>query len=88
MGSSEIVTTGPGQRSYVNPQTGVQSQAYKRFADPIANGDKNGFDIHIYFNQARVRQLFISVNIDDGNLGESRTNKVRKRALGAYPSRV
>lgn len=51
-GCSGIVTTGPGKKSYVNPQTGVRSKAYERFADPIANSDKNGFDIHVYFNQA------------------------------------
>lgn len=54
MGCSDIVTTVPGKKSNVKPQTGMRSKAYESFTNPIANGDKNGFDIHIYFNQVRL----------------------------------
>ena len=37
-------------KSFVNPQTGIKSAAYQRFTDPISNGVRGGFDIHIYYN--------------------------------------
>ncbi|KAH0541699.1 hypothetical protein FGG08_003862 [Glutinoglossum americanum] len=46
-----IPDTKNADKSYVNPQTGILSDAYQRFVDPISNhGPLPGFDIHIYFN--------------------------------------
>ncbi|KAK3652199.1 hypothetical protein LTR56_005332 [Elasticomyces elasticus] len=45
--ADEKVTEGPDAKSYVNPPTKQQSSAYKSFADPITNGTRGGFDIHI-----------------------------------------
>ncbi len=38
-------------KSYINPPTGVKSKAYESFTAPITNGDKGGFDVHIYYMQ-------------------------------------
>ncbi|PNS17503.1 DOPA 4,5-dioxygenase [Sphaceloma murrayae] len=38
-------------KSYKNPPAAKQSSAYTSFVDPITNGIRGGFDIHIYFQQ-------------------------------------
>ncbi|KAH6842918.1 DOPA-like domain-containing protein [Chaetomium sp. MPI-CAGE-AT-0009] len=38
-------------KSFLNPQTGVLSSAYERFTEPLDDGPKGGFDIHIYYFQ-------------------------------------
>ena len=40
-------------KSFVNPPTNVLSKAYDSFAQPISNGERGGFDVHIYFFQVR-----------------------------------
>lgn len=44
-------------KSYKNPQTGVLSPAYDKFVEPLDNGRRGGFDVHIYYfpqNPAQV----------------------------------
>ncbi|MCJ1386669.1 hypothetical protein MMC17_009795 [Xylographa soralifera] len=41
---------------YVNEQTGVLSRAYETFTNPITNGPRGGFDVHIYHFQGNVEQ--------------------------------
>ena len=41
-------------KSFVNPTTNVPSRAYQRFVQPIDNGERGGFDVHIYYFQVRV----------------------------------
>ena len=41
-------------KSFVNPPTNVFSKAYESFVQPISNGERGGFDIHIYFFQVRA----------------------------------
>jgi hypothetical protein len=48
---SEKVTSGPNAKSYINPPLNIKSPAYVAFPDPITNGTRGGFDIHIYFLQ-------------------------------------
>ncbi|KAK3384365.1 DOPA-like domain-containing protein [Lasiosphaeria ovina] len=36
-------------KSFLNPQTGVLSSAYERFVEPLDNGRRGGFDVHIYY---------------------------------------
>ncbi|EAQ85018.1 hypothetical protein CHGG_09032 [Chaetomium globosum CBS 148.51] len=43
-------------KSFRNPQTGVLSSAYERFTEPLDNGIKGGFDIHIYYFQNNPEQ--------------------------------
>ena len=40
-------------KSLVNPQTGAKSSAYERFTEPLNNGQRGGFDIHIYYDPAK-----------------------------------
>lgn len=41
-------------KSFVNPPTNVLSRAYESFVQPIDNGERGGFDVHIYYFQVRV----------------------------------
>ncbi|KAK4103288.1 hypothetical protein N658DRAFT_514768 [Parathielavia hyrcaniae] len=43
-------------KSYRNPQTGVLSSAYDKFTEPLDNGPRGGFDIHIYYFQTNPEQ--------------------------------
>ncbi|AEO58951.1 hypothetical protein MYCTH_2031920, partial [Thermothelomyces thermophilus ATCC 42464] len=43
-------------KSYRNPQTGVLSSAYERFPDPLDNGRRGGFDVHVYYFQNNPEQ--------------------------------
>ncbi|KAL1311503.1 hypothetical protein AAFC00_001626 [Neodothiora populina] len=38
-------------KSFYNPPAKSQSKAYGSFIDPISNGERGGFDVHIYFQQ-------------------------------------
>jgi DOPA 4,5-dioxygenase len=38
-------------KSYYNPPTNVKSEAYQSFPTPITNGQRGGFDVHIYYMQ-------------------------------------
>ncbi|KAG4427757.1 hypothetical protein IFR05_016761 [Cadophora sp. M221] len=44
-------------KSYKNPQTGILSKSYERFVEPLDNGRRGAFDIHIYYFQANPAQL-------------------------------
>ncbi|KUJ20341.1 uncharacterized protein LY89DRAFT_441296 [Mollisia scopiformis] len=44
-------------KSYLNHQTGVLSKSYERFTDPLDNGIRGGFDIHIYYFHKNPTQL-------------------------------
>jgi len=49
----------PGEvnaKSYVNPQTGVLSKSYEKFVEPLDNGIRGAFDIHIYYFQKNPTQ--------------------------------
>ncbi|KAK3899373.1 DOPA-like domain-containing protein [Staphylotrichum tortipilum] len=43
-------------KSFKNPQTGVLSRAYDKFTEPLDNGRRGGFDVHIYYFQANPEQ--------------------------------
>lgn len=43
-------------KSLVNPAAPSLSSAYEQFVDPITNGRRAGFDIHIYYNSGSVSQ--------------------------------
>ena len=38
-------------KSYVNPPSEAPSTAYEAFVEPIDNGRRGGFDVHIYYYQ-------------------------------------
>ncbi|KAH0497681.1 hypothetical protein TgHK011_004970 [Trichoderma gracile] len=43
-------------KSFVNPKREYLSEAYSRFTDPLDNGRRGGFDIHIYHFQNNKEQ--------------------------------
>ncbi|TAQ89438.1 hypothetical protein B7494_g2203 [Chlorociboria aeruginascens] len=43
-------------KSYVNPQTGVLSKSYEVFVEPLDNGIRGAFDVHIYHFQKNPEQ--------------------------------
>ncbi|KAK8152223.1 DOPA-like domain-containing protein [Phyllosticta citrichinensis] len=44
-------------KSYVNPPAAALSSAYDAFTEPITNGPRGGFDVHIYFYQTDAAQV-------------------------------
>jgi len=49
-------------KSLRNPQHGVLSKAYLEFPDPLTNGQRGGFDIHIYHFQVGGRETTRSIS--------------------------
>ncbi|KAL7272489.1 hypothetical protein RUND412_004698 [Rhizina undulata] len=47
-------------KSFYNPPTGKLSTAYERFIEPITNGRRGGFDIHVYFYQNNPEQTLFA----------------------------
>jgi len=43
-------------KSFINPP-GPQSSAYERFVEPLSNGIRGGFDVHIYFDAEDEAQV-------------------------------
>ncbi|KAI0100260.1 DOPA-like domain-containing protein [Nemania sp. FL0031] len=43
-------------KSFVNPKNDQLSTAYEKFADPLDNGRRGGFDVHIYYYQNNPEQ--------------------------------
>lgn len=41
--------------SLKTPQHGVLSKSYSQFTSGITNGARGGFDVHIYYFQARLQ---------------------------------
>ncbi|KAI1269061.1 DOPA-like domain-containing protein [Xylariaceae sp. FL1019] len=41
---------------YVNPQRDERSDAYDKFTEPLNNGRRGGFDVHIYYKQNNKAQ--------------------------------
>jgi hypothetical protein len=37
-------------KSFKNPQTGKLSSSYEQFGSGITNGQRGGFDVHIYYS--------------------------------------
>ena len=38
-------------KSFRNIQHGIKSKSYDQFTDGITNGERGGFDVHIYYYQ-------------------------------------
>ncbi|KXL45023.1 hypothetical protein M433DRAFT_154691 [Acidomyces richmondensis BFW] len=45
----EYVSEGADAKSLVNTLPKLPSPAYKKFVEPITNGSRGGFDVHIYY---------------------------------------
>lgn len=44
------------RKSFFNPPNAGLDVAYQRFVDPLDNGQRGGFDVHIYFYQSNAEQ--------------------------------
>ncbi|PBP17239.1 hypothetical protein BUE80_DR011932 [Diplocarpon rosae] len=44
-------------KSLKNTQTGILSKSYERFVEPLDNGIRGGFDVHVYYFQTNPSQL-------------------------------
>jgi hypothetical protein len=44
-------------KSIINPPAKFQSPAYTKFVHPISNGERGGFDIHIYYLQTSEYEM-------------------------------
>ncbi|KAK0617424.1 DOPA-like domain-containing protein [Immersiella caudata] len=42
----------PDSKSFVNPPAGGLSSAYEKFTGPLDNGERGGFDVHVYYYQS------------------------------------
>ncbi|KAK5743791.1 hypothetical protein LTR17_002413 [Elasticomyces elasticus] len=86
--SDEKVAEGPDAKSYVNPSAKQQSSAYKSFADPITNGTRGGFDIHIYFLQTDESEVAFATALHERirrEFPELRVYRVWDRPVGPHP---
>ncbi|OIW25030.1 hypothetical protein CONLIGDRAFT_622479 [Coniochaeta ligniaria NRRL 30616] len=76
-------------KSYKNPQTGVLSPAYDKFVEPLDNGRRGGFDVHIYYypqnpsNALYARQLWERIRRE---FPELRIYRLWDRAIGPHAS--
>jgi len=43
-------------KSYVNPRTGILSKSYEKFIEPLDDGRRGGFDVHVYHFQQNPDQ--------------------------------
>ncbi|KAI0125522.1 DOPA-like domain-containing protein [Xylariales sp. AK1849] len=50
---------------YMNEQTGVKSKAYDAFPAPLHNGEKGGFDVHVYYFQSNNEQSAYARQLHD-----------------------
>ncbi|KIN02027.1 hypothetical protein OIDMADRAFT_18785 [Oidiodendron maius Zn] len=75
-------------KSYVNPQTGVLSKSYERFAAPLDNGRRGGFDVHIYYFQNNLSQTQFAKELWERirrEFPELRIYKLWDRPVGPHP---
>ncbi|QDS71767.1 hypothetical protein FKW77_009196 [Venturia effusa] len=82
---NEIAADG---KSYVNPPTGKLSEAYSSFTSPITNGERGGFDIHVYFLQTDPEQVRFATELWERirrEFPELRIYKVWDKPIGPHP---
>ncbi|KAF1816310.1 hypothetical protein P152DRAFT_118991 [Eremomyces bilateralis CBS 781.70] len=75
-------------KSYVNPPVARPSQAYDRFADPITNGKRGGFDIHIYFLHTSEDEVKFARELHERirrEFPELRIYKLFDKPVGPHP---
>ncbi|KAH8888585.1 hypothetical protein GQ53DRAFT_654084 [Thozetella sp. PMI_491] len=75
-------------KSYKNPQTGVLSKAYETFTEPLDNGRRGGFDIHIYYFQENPVQTKYAQELWERirrEFPELRIYRLWDKPLGPHP---
>ncbi|KAI0026140.1 DOPA-like domain-containing protein [Xylariomycetidae sp. FL0641] len=75
-------------KSYVNPQNDALSQAYEKFPEPLDNGRRGAFDVHIYYFQTDERQTQYANDLWGRirrEFPELRIYRVWDRPVGPHP---
>jgi len=75
-------------KSYVNPPTGKLSSSYETFIDPLDNGRRGAFDIHIYYFQNNAEQLKFAKELWERirrEFPELRIYKFWEKPVGPHP---
>lgn len=78
----------PDGKSYVNPPAEKKSPQYTSFPSPITNGERGGFDIHIYFLQIDPDQLKFATELWERvrrEFPELRIYQVWDKPIGPHP---
>jgi DOPA 4,5-dioxygenase len=78
----------PDGKSYINPPSTKKSPAYSAFPDPITNGPRGGFDLHIYFQHTNPDQVTYAKSLWQRirhEFPELRIYTVFERPVGPHP---
>lgn len=59
------MTDGPNAKAHVNPPPKTKSTAYTSFSDPISNGTRGGFDIHIYYQHTNPSEMDFATKLHE-----------------------
>lgn len=86
--SSDRETDGPNAKAFINPPSTSKSSAYTSFPNPIINGTRGGFDIHIYFQQTSAAQTKYAKELHERirrEFPELRVYSLFERPIGPHP---
>lgn len=75
-------------KSFRNPQHGILSKSYEQFTDGITNGQRGGFDVHIYYYQANAYQCAFAKALWERvrrEFPELRIYQLFDRPIGPHP---
>ncbi|KAK5169150.1 uncharacterized protein LTR77_006459 [Saxophila tyrrhenica] len=75
-------------KSLVNPVSKTRSQAYEHFVEPIDNGRRGGFDVHIYYLQTSPSETKFAAELHERirrEFPELRIYKLFDRPIGPHP---
>ncbi|GAB7352265.1 hypothetical protein MBLNU459_g2727t2 [Dothideomycetes sp. NU459] len=75
-------------KSYVNPPAKSLSPAYETFTSPIANNERGGFDVHIYFQQTNAEEALFAKQLWERvrrEFPELRIYTLWDRPIGPHP---
>ncbi|KAH8659885.1 DOPA-like domain-containing protein [Xylariales sp. PMI_506] len=73
---------------YINPQSGQMSTAYQIFPEPLDNGDRGGFDVHVYYFQSSKDQSIYARELWERirrEFPELRVHELWTRPAGPHP---
>ncbi|KAF2012057.1 hypothetical protein BU24DRAFT_396819 [Aaosphaeria arxii CBS 175.79] len=75
-------------KSFINPPAEKKSDAYNAFVHPITNGDRAGFDVHIYYFQSDPEETKFAHELWERirrEFPELRIYRVWDRPIGPHP---
>ncbi|KAK3045764.1 hypothetical protein LTS18_013594, partial [Coniosporium uncinatum] len=78
----------PDGKSFKNPPPTKRSAAYESFTSPITNGERGGFDVHIYFLQSDPEQVKFAKELWERvrrEFPELRIYRVWEQPIGPHP---